>query len=496
MGSARRTLKARLTVLLWTWLPPCAAALSGALFVGALIGEGRVVGDTGDLVRSLDGVLSCLTAGQFRDCRAARKWALLQYVPALAMRALGISLPTLGLLLSYLNIAAFAGLLLVIWRTLLVRSRLVATAAVLVVASGLLLHYANTSFGEMLAAFVTTSFVASWLQRRRPSLVGTMALVACLSKETALPFVALLGATCVASHRTSGMTWERLLRSESARVMAAGIGMTLGLGLGAVANIVRFGVPYNAAYVHEAAWAPPLPLRAEFFAALWVAPNAGLLFFWPLLVLLLVALPLAVWSRQRREGSATDWVPMGGLGLLLVTLTALLAHWWAPFGWWAWGSRLILPWMPPVLLIGLFRYAEGAEVIVRPLVASPGRAGIVALVVAVAAIPHVSSIFEADHLNRRTFVDRGVCPVPKSPPDFERYYRCIRAQAWEHPSPLLEGYRLVTRRQVRLPAVLFTLLAVATGTRLYHHRQRVTTVETARVLAPPGSATRRRGRQG
>lgn len=445
--------------------------LCGLLFVRALVQSARVQGDTQELLFSVDGIRHCLSAGQWTNCLAASKWPLLQYLPALPLRWSGVPLDRIGYLLAHLSIAAFGGVLAVTWGTLALRSRLVAAAAVLLLSSGLPLHYSNSSFGEALSAFVATAFVGAWLQRRGAGVVGALALLTCLSKEIALPFVGLLGAICAAVHRERGTTWGGLARQESTRLAGAGCGMALGLALSIGANIFRFGVPYNAAYLFEADWAPPLRLQAEFFVALWIAPNAGLLFFWPLLVLALAVLPLVAWRLHRRRAAEVDWLPMIGLALFLLTLTATLAHWWAPFGWWAWGSRLIFPWMPAALLVAFFAYPAAAEAVVRPVVATAARAAAFTLVVALLATPHLSSIFHSDYFVRTTFVDRGVCPAPDSPSTYDRYYRCIEAQAWEHPSPLLRGYRVVSTPAVRSSVILFALLAAAAGAWLWRVAQ-------------------------
>src|SRR5207249_4558560 len=62
-----------------------------------------------------------------------------------------------------------------------------------VLLSGPLLWYATSSFGEMLAALVTTALVAACLRRAGAALVGLLLVLAGLSKDTALPFLLLLG---------------------------------------------------------------------------------------------------------------------------------------------------------------------------------------------------------------------------------------------------------------------------------------------------------------
>ena len=71
--------------------------------------------------------------------------------------------------------------------------RLAAVCFLAVLLSGPLLWYATSSFGEMLAALVTTALVAACLRRAGGPVVGLLLVLAGLSKDTALPFLVLLG---------------------------------------------------------------------------------------------------------------------------------------------------------------------------------------------------------------------------------------------------------------------------------------------------------------
>lgn len=412
-------------------------------------------GDTQDLLQCADGVRACLSEGRWSGCAEAGKWPLLQYGPALLTRLAGGSLEDAGRVLCYLSLASFFGLLAVTWRTLAVRSRPVAVAAVLVLASGLLFHYATRSFGEMVATFAAAALAAAWLRRRGPGLVALLAFITGLTKETAFPFIALLGATCVAVHHAPGMPWRELLRAERGRLVGSAAAVALSGVLSATFNLFRFGSPINTRYLLEASWAPPVRVQLEHFVALWVAPNAGLLFFWPFLVVLLAALPVAVARQGRRGGTRPSWLPLLGMAALLGLLCALLSRWWAPFGWWAWGSRLVLPWLPAALLVLLYAYAEAAGSLVRPLVATPARAALLALALAVGSVPHLVSIYRSNELLNALFVEPGECPGPDLPERYDQAWRCLRTQAWTHPSPLLHAYRLAPGTGMPKRALLY-----------------------------------------
>jgi hypothetical protein len=439
----------------------------GMLLGWALARYAFIEGDTRQLMGSLDGILLCISEGRWTGCSAAGKWPLFQYLPSLVLRWLGMPLEGVGYFLCFVSMAAFVGLLVVTWRTLATRSRVVAVAAVLVLCSGLLIHYANRSFGEVVAAFLVAAFAASWLRRRDARLLALLAFLTSLTKETAFPFIGLVSLICVAVHRTPGMRWGELLRAERGRLVGSALAVVVGQVLFVGANFFRFGQPYNVAYFTEASWAPPLSYQWKIFVALWVAPNSGLLFFWPLLVLLLGALSVAVWRRWRREGAGADWMPLAGLALMLVLLGVFHSRWWAPYGWWAWGSRLLLPWLPTVLLIALFTYARDAERVLRPLVAT--RARVVALTAGVAflALPHVASIFRSNEIISTFFILPYACPIPETPAVVDSYYGCIQTQAWKNPSWLVHAYSLVPDYKVRMRALFLVSLLALTGAWLW-----------------------------
>ncbi|XXF80700.1 hypothetical protein P2318_13380 [Myxococcaceae bacterium GXIMD 01537] len=448
--------------------PPLLAALRspgwwlgmlGLAFLTRLMARYAFVdGDTQDLLGCADGVLRCVSEGRWSGCTEAGKWPLFQYVPTLLMRLAGRSREEAGLVLAYLSIASFLGLLVLTWRTLAARSRPVAIAAVLVLGSGVLFHYATRSFGELLAAFAAAAFAASWLRRQSPGRVGLLAFLLGLTKETAFPFIGLLGAACALVHHEPGTSWRGLLRAERGRLVGTTVGVALSLVLSAAFNLARFGTPYNARYLLEASWAPPMSRQVEHFAALWVAPNAGLLFFWPLLVLLLAALPFAVARQRKTGGPAVSWYPLLAVGALVGMLCVLLSRWWAPFGWWSWGPRLILPWLPAALLVLLYAYSQAAEALVRPLVATPVHAALLALVLCVVGAPHFVSIVRSNELLEAFFVHQGTCPGPDQLALRAEAYQCLRAQAWTHASPLLHAYQLIPDTHLRMRALVYPFL--------------------------------------
>jgi hypothetical protein len=96
-----------------------------------------------------------------------------------------------------------------------------------------------------------------------------------------------------------------------------------------------------------------------------------------------------------------------------------------------------------VLLLVLVARARAIEPFVLAAFATGRRAAAVAVVAVLLAVPHVMYTIDPHRLHDMTFVHRGVCPVPDSLVTHPRYYACVRAQLWSHPSPLREAWQLL-----------------------------------------------------
>ena len=128
----------------------------------------------------------------------------------------------------------------------------------------------------MLATGLLTLFVATAVLPARPGLVGLAAFGASLTKETGYPFVVALGlvALLLARRRTG----EPIRR----HVQLAAAGMTLALAASSMLNVIRFGTPRNAYYLDPGLRTTGIDQFLENVAGLFIAPNGGLLVFWPL----------------------------------------------------------------------------------------------------------------------------------------------------------------------------------------------------------------------
>jgi hypothetical protein len=365
--------------------------------------KGGVV--TSDTLQLLDGTAAmdaCLHAGRLRCHLAVSFWPPLQYIPALALKRIGASRATTENALIYLNGVAVLVTLALLW-IVGRRSRAPGIAPLLVLAGLVspLLWYGDSGFGEALAAAATTTMVVSILLGWNGAVTAFACCLAVISKETALPFVVVFGAAAIALRLHS-------TRSFRSHAIAIAGGAAAGVALIAALNLFRYGVPWNRYYLRSGWEVKSASRRAEFFAAELVAPNAGLVWFWPVASAIVAA--CGYFCARTLRATHTLRGRAGALAAALVAFLLLLAtfaSWWSPFGWFALGGRLIVPWVPALLALCAAAAAE-------PVYAAFGRlARSLPVLVATTALVIVLGLAELgamlDPLRPFALFNRGGC---------------------------------------------------------------------------------------
>ena len=417
--------------------------------------------DTPFLVQGSGVALRCLEQGKLSNCGKQRglvqpfprstsvgPYPLLQYVPSTALKALGASDAQVLTGLALINVAAFLLLLFLLWRTMRSREEALGLGLALLLIGSPLLWYANSTFGETLSAFVLVLFCATLLARRHPLLVAGATWFACLTKETAMPFVVAMGLIALYG------AGSRSARA-SKQLLGLVIGGALGLASTALFNVFRFGTLSNRDYLQPFLKTPTLKLKAELLGAQIAAPNGGLIAFWgPALLVIILAGTFAVRALLRRQ-PARRWWPGLALAGLFAALLIGLAHWFAPFGGDTWGPRLILPWIPALLLLTACVYQRELRAWLHRVVHS--QAGFLAtgVVVCAVSLPQVGVLWQPT-ANTSLFTHDGVNCRPLAPLGSRAYYRCFHHRAWERRPVLLAALRGLTSP----PGLLFGLSLV------------------------------------
>ncbi len=423
--------------------------IAGFAFVAAIVGavvwealqRPAVHGDTAVLVRGAGGVVDCVRHRHFTRCNefvVRRKtgdhgagvgpFPVLQYIPAVGLRAFGVSTESTLRVLVAVSAASLVAILALAHNTL---KRLappmwapLATAALL---ASPLLWYGRTVFGEELAAAVILAAIVAVLVDARPLTVGALVAVACLTKETNPPFVLALGAVCVLA-RTSGKDAMR-----RRRLMVVAVGTTVGIMLNAGFNLLRFGSVRNTYYMQSSLYVPNAGVFGRLFSAQWIAPNGGLAWFWPAAPLLVFAIAIA--SYRRGEGTSWQRVGTPVVAALLVGQIALLATWWAPFGWYAWGPRLVLPLVPALLVAACVLGARSATDGFARFLTSRWLAP-AGLAMTVVGLPQAVVVFHGLAVSQ--FFSHPLCVGPGVLVAPAQYYKCLQRTAWSKRPWMLE----------------------------------------------------------
>jgi hypothetical protein len=213
--------------------------------------------------------------------------------------------------------------------------------------SGPWIFYTGTTWGEPLAGILLLLPIAVMvLWRANPYLLALTSLAASTTKEVAGLAVVLLVVALVAREYS-----VRTKRWCIVRVAAMGLGVLIAIILNSALNVFRYGGIQNEVYLSLVPRPPIFWFVPKTFGALWFSPSGGVIPYWPLAVsVLLVIGALVVGGLQAPSAiaKAARWLVLAAA----VLNTLLLANFAAPFGWIAWGPRLALPWVLPVLVVG------------------------------------------------------------------------------------------------------------------------------------------------
>jgi hypothetical protein len=406
-----------------------AVAFGCAWIVAVWVTHRVVGGDTPWLVDGTDQLVRCLSSGDLVKCGYTGQltatgqtttigpYPLLQYLPDLITRSLGATHHSRYAVLALLSTVAVVVAVGVATRVLArLGLRAWAWAFLAVVLSGPVLVYANTTWGEMLAAALLVFLAAAALVQAPPLALAAAAFAACLTKETSYPFVAAIGLVgLVLARRTTG----RPIRPQ---VVAGAAGMALAFACASAFNILRFGALQNTNYLRSE-FTTPLARIPDTALGLYVAPNGGILIFWSSATVLLAALLLPPLVRRRDPAIAL------ALALIVAGLTVSLASWYSPFGWVAWGPRLSLPWVLALLLLALAAFGHDLAGPARRLLAPAWRFGLVALAIIVLTLPHVGYLWRQETKDEFFALSRNNHDCDDLPGS-RGYYACLDETMW------------------------------------------------------------------
>jgi hypothetical protein len=339
------------------WWLRGSVAVAGVAFAGVLVllSEIRQLysGDTEAMIRSAHAILACAREGVWVRCPGVTHYPPAQFLLALAALTTGHDDQATYTLLVRVSLVAYLATLAVTLRLLRGRpdGRLALAVAGLV--GSFAVNYAVTPFGEMLAVCLGVGLVAA-LQLRSGPLTALAATLFCLTKDVAAPVALLLGLAALPA--VTGEAWGAWARRNRRPMAWLAAGCLLGAAGSAAFNELRYGSLQNTHLLNPRFQVQHLDQQLLHFIALFVSPSAGLLVTAPLLLLTLGAVAFGARAQWRRPEGLRGWVPLA----VVLGTSAGLAAWYTPFGWWAWGPRLSLPWLVPAFVLAVSAMPPGA----------------------------------------------------------------------------------------------------------------------------------------
>jgi hypothetical protein len=416
-------------VLVATW---ACIALLVILVIATAIPRPSVRGDSASVVRGSQVVLDCIDHAHFTNCDVlARRldpvpnpklvgpFPLLQYTIGIPLRQLGMNIESTVRGLITVNLFALVAILALAWGTLRRHTpKLWAPIGIVVLLASPLLWHARVAFGEELAAALILAVVAAAFGRTHPLVLGALVVAACITKETAPPFVAALAVICVLAGPAAEATVRRV------QLKTIGIATVIGIALNAGFNIFRYGTFRNTNYTRDALSTTDPSIVSMQFVSQWFSPNGGLVFYWPLAPILVLTLAIVAF-RKGEPGWRRLAVP--ALAVLMFGQMLSLAIWFSPFGWYSFGPRLILPFMPAIIVASCVLAApvatDGLARFLRSIWLWPA-----AIATILVGLPQAIVLFHAQIVPE--FFAQPLCTDAPIIGAAARYYKCQNATAW------------------------------------------------------------------
>lgn len=388
-------------------------------------------GDTTALANSASSLVNCLNDGLWSGCPGSTQFGVTQYLPAMLLAWRGMTPDGIVLVLGLLNLLCFAFTAYLVWRLPLVQPWIRSVLILCVICSPLI-AYAPFTFSEGLVSFLVIASIYS-LRTGQPILYALTTIGAIASKETAaVSLVPILLAVFIVTPRE---TRVRL------RVLVTGF--VSGVACLLIFNVFKFGTWRNIVHSDPILRATGTGRRFEIFLGLLFSPNGGLFWYWPAALLVAVVLVVALSRGRAALGSpafVASLLTLAGFAAQLVGL----ANWYAPFGWVAWGPRLMVP-TASGLIVGSLLIADARW----PLGAEANRAmtslKIVVLRVGVAVSAVLSLVASVGFLHdpnaSLSWFGRvsPVCPTPAIiQQDPAYYFKCLSYGMWNTDQSIIQ----------------------------------------------------------
>lgn len=405
-------------------------------------------GDTVALSQSARALVTCLENGQFRGCAGTNQFGLPQHIPAMFLAWKGLDDTSIVFILSCFNVLALAILARIIYKSAAIPP--IAKALIgLTLIMGPIIAYGPYSFGEALSILAYVGLVIAILEKNYFKLIFFMVL-AVTSRETAFVSIALLtGAILVFDLKRPRYELKKMFLTIYGS-------MILGIACLLSFNVLKFNTWRNLPHMDPVLRTPGLKLKIEAAFGILFSPNGGLIPFWFLGAVVSLGLPLIVVTSKQLTAPKR----MSFLLLIsgFVAQVAILASWYAPYGWVAWGPRLMIPTTAMAVAVCLILIFRDEEILAH--LSRLKSIYLPILIVGIISLIPTIGFLQNPQQTMSWFAgsDDAVCPTPAIIQlDQDYYFKCLIHGSWKtDPSLWYQGLSSFAG----LNAILFLVFAL------------------------------------
>lgn len=371
------------------------------------------IGDSIAVIDSASKLNICLSSGSVSCPGLAHFGFGIVFLPFILI-FLGFSQSTIIAIMSFSSLASYAFIIL----TLIKFKKAFGLYGEVVIWSflvGLPLAYSRSTFSEELSLFLLTSMLFAYLNKSR-----LVFLLSCLffsmTRESAIFLSSLLLMSFL-----FGLQIHRDLQTRKSMLMFGTGGVILGALITFCFNLYRWGTFGNPVYGNSDYFIFDIFTNFSSLFGLIFSPSGGILFFWPM-ALIIIPTFYSVFQRGFRLRAVSILAP-----LMLIFVTC--SFWFSPFGWIAWGPRLVFPILGIVLLqIIIFWHQSGKKNEVKHV-----HSWLILLFILQLISTLIS--FSRHFANNNffgAFFNSGICPpitIENSPKG--EIAECLRKMTWE-----------------------------------------------------------------
>ena len=303
-------------------------------------------GDTLALINGANEINKCIKHSQYFNCGfKVGHFPIFQYIYILALKLITSKDSIILLTIIFTNIIIFIALASKIFYMGEKRSIADGIIYTLFFVTGYISWYSTSSFNECLAfvlfAFLGIALTEGYCKKTTCFII----ILIILTKEINCLFVFMIILTNIYLNNRKIKEIKLIILNNIPYLFS----ILLGVIINILFNIFRFGTFRNLPLLDDK-FLTPENFILNYFYQLFFSPAAGLLYVWPLLLLMLIY-PILSNSVKNKFVAIL-------LIFMLLILNFGLAHWYSPFGWYSWGPRLTLPLLGFIYIYLIYYYGE------------------------------------------------------------------------------------------------------------------------------------------